>query len=196
MAGYVVVLDANVLYGIEVTDLLATMATRRLFRPHWSPQILDEVTRNLSTRHDLDPVAIQRRIGHLNRALPDALTKVPESLIEAMPVNDKDRHVLALSVQVGAPTTVTEHLRDFQTELCEPFGVEAIDRDTFTLAQTHLYRDDVLASIDAMAQRRVRARRPEPTSSNGSATTSRWPWPPSVEVSRSDETACVARGDH
>ena len=36
MSGFVVVLDANVLYGIEVTDLLATMATRRLFRPHWS----------------------------------------------------------------------------------------------------------------------------------------------------------------
>lgn len=35
MPGFVVVLDANVLYGIEVTDLLATMATRRLFQPHW-----------------------------------------------------------------------------------------------------------------------------------------------------------------
>lgn len=44
------VLDANVLYGIEVTDLVATMATRRLFRPHWSPQILGETRRNLATR--------------------------------------------------------------------------------------------------------------------------------------------------
>ena len=74
-----------------------------------------------------------------------------------MPVNDKDRHVLALAVHVGAPTTVTENLRDFPPELCEPLGVEAIDADTFTLAQVHLYRHDVLASIDAMAQRRVRA---------------------------------------
>jgi hypothetical protein len=141
---------------LEVTDLLATMATRRLFRPHWSPQIFEEVTRNLRARHDLDPVAIDRRLSHLNSALPDALTDVPESLIEAMPVNEKDRHVLALAVQVGAPTIVTENLRDFPTELCDPFGVEAIDADTFTLAQIHLYRDDVLASIDAMAQRRVR----------------------------------------
>jgi hypothetical protein len=157
LAGYVVVLDANVLYGIEVTDLLATMATRRLFRPHWSPQILTEVTRNLAARHDLDPAAIERRISHLNRALPDALTDVPDSLIEAMPVNDKDRHVLALAVHVGAPTIVTENLRDFPARLCEPFGVEAVDADTFTLAQVHLYRDEVLASVDAMAQRRVRA---------------------------------------
>jgi hypothetical protein len=157
LAGYVVALDANVLYGIEVTDLLATMATRRLFRPHWSLQILDEVRRNLSSRPDLDPVAIERRLGHLNHALPDALTAVPESLIDAMPVNEKDRHVLALAVHVGAPTIVTENLRDFPPNLCEPFGIEAIDADTFTLAQVHLYRSEVLASIDAMAQRRVRA---------------------------------------
>ncbi|HXH56242.1 PIN domain-containing protein [Iamia sp.] len=109
MAGDVVVLDANVLYGIEVTDLVATMATRRLFRPHWSPQILGETRRNLTTRPDLDPAAIDRRLDHLNRALPDALREIPPSLIEAMPVNEQDRHVLALAVAVRAPTIVTEN---------------------------------------------------------------------------------------
>lgn len=108
MAGFVVVLDANVLYGIEITDLFATMATRRIFRPHWSPQILDEVHRNLARRADLEPAAIARRIEHLNRALLDALADVPPALIETMPVNEKDRHVLALAVYVGAPTIVTE----------------------------------------------------------------------------------------
>jgi len=63
VAGFVVVLDANVLYGIEVTDLTATMATRRLFRPHWSPEILDEVVRNLSRRPDLDPQVMGSQPG-------------------------------------------------------------------------------------------------------------------------------------
>lgn len=103
MAGYVVVLDANVLYGIEVTDLFATMATRRLFQPHWSAEILAEVVRNLGLRPDLDPHAIQRRIDHLSRALPAAAVQIPSALVDAMPVNDKDRHVLALAVHVGAP---------------------------------------------------------------------------------------------
>ncbi len=156
MAGYVVVLDANVLYGIDVTDLMATMATRRLFRPHWSPQILDEVTRNLNARSDLDPAAIQRRIGHLNRALAHALVDVPDALIDAMPVNEKDRHVLALAVHIGAPTIVSDNLKDFPPELCEPYDVEAVSADAFTLAQVHLHRDGVLASIDAMATRRRR----------------------------------------
>lgn len=94
MAASVAVLDANVLYGIEVTDLLLTMATRRLYRPHWSPEILDEVARNLRIRRDLDPSAIDRRLAQMNRALPGASEEPPASLIDKMPVNDKDRHVL------------------------------------------------------------------------------------------------------
>lgn len=156
MAGYVVVLDANVLYGIEVTDFFATMATRRLFRPHWSPEILDEVARNLALRRDLDGTAIGRRLENLNRALPGAHTDVPAALIATMPVNEKDRHVLALAVHVGAPTIVTENLRDFPPEMLEPFGVEAVSADSFALAQVDLHPDAVRSSIAAMAARRVR----------------------------------------
>lgn len=156
MAGFVVVLDANVLYGIEITDLFATMATRRIFRPHWSPQILDEVHRNLALRPGLEPAAITRRLDLLNQALPDALTDVPRELIRAMPVNENDRHVLALAVHVGAPTVVTHNLADFPAELLDPFGVEAVSADQFGLAQVDLHADAVIASIDAIAARRRR----------------------------------------
>jgi hypothetical protein len=156
VAGYIVVLDANVLYGIEVTDFFATMATRRLFRPHWSPQILDEVERNLAVRPDLDPAAIGRRIEYLNRALPGALTEVPAALIDAMPINEKDRHVIALAVHVGAPTIVTDNVRDFPHALLEPYGIEAITADAFALAQVDLHRDGVFAAVEAIAARRRR----------------------------------------
>ncbi len=132
------------------------MATRRLFRPHWSPQILDEVVRNLAVRPDLDAAAINRRLEYLNRALPGALTEVPESLIEAMPVNEKDRHVLALAVHVGAPTIATENVRDFPAQLLDPFGVEAVRADDLALAQVDLHPDAVRASVGAMAARRRR----------------------------------------
>lgn len=157
MAGYVVVLDANILYGIEVTDFFATMATRRLFRPHWSPQILDEVVRNLASRPDLDQIAIERRVAYLNRALPAALAEAPPALVDAMPVNDKDKHVLALAVHVGAPTIVTENLRDFPAALLDPLGIEAVSADVFALAQVDLHVDGVLRSLDAMSARRQRA---------------------------------------
>lgn len=132
------------------------MATRRIFRPHWSPQILDEVSRNLRRRHDLAPETIDRRLGHLDRALPDASQEVPADLIDAMPVNEHDRHVLALAVQMGAPTIVTENLRDFPADLCDPYGVEAVSTDTFVLAQVHLRPDLVWSSIEEMAARRRR----------------------------------------
>ena len=98
----VVVVDANVLYGIEITDLLLTLATRRMFRVHWSAEILDEVQRNLAKRADLSTAAIAYRIELMNRALPTALAEAPADLIASMPVNDKDRHVLALAVHLGA----------------------------------------------------------------------------------------------
>lgn len=51
MAGYVVVLDPNVLCGIEVTDFFATMATRRLFRQNSSWQSVG--TDGLTTGRDV-----------------------------------------------------------------------------------------------------------------------------------------------
>lgn len=156
MAADVVVLDANVLYRIEVTDLVLTMATRHLYRPHWSPQILDEVARNLKLRNDLDPGAIDRRISHMNRALPSALDEPPASLIEEMPVNKKDRHVLALAVHVGAPVIVTENLRDFPPRLLQRHEVEAVSADDFALDHVERHPEAVLDVIDAMAARRRR----------------------------------------
>lgn len=156
MTAHVVVLDANVLYGIEVTDLVLTMATRQLIRPHWSPQILDEVTRNLRRRPDLDPDAIDRRIAYMNRALPSAIEEPPASLIQQMPVNEHDRHVLALAVHLEAPVIVTEDLRDFPPELLEPFRVEAVGVDQFVL--DHVERDPsaMFGVVDTMAARRLR----------------------------------------
>lgn len=156
MAARVVVLDANVLYGIEVTDLLLTMATRRLFRPHWSPQILEEVTRNLALRDDLDRAAIDRRIAHMNRALPDARWDPPDELIARMRVNEKDRHVLALAVHVGASVIVTENLRDFPSSRLQRHKVEAVDVDSFVLDHVDRDPEGVLGVIDAMAARRRR----------------------------------------
>lgn len=85
MAPSVVILDANVLYAIEVTDVVLTLATRRVIRVHWSPAILDEVRRNLALRPDLAAKAIEYRIAQMNRALPGALDEAPPELVGSMP---------------------------------------------------------------------------------------------------------------
>ena len=42
-----VLLDSCVLYPYELRDLLLEIAHEHLYRVHWSPQILDDTTRNL-----------------------------------------------------------------------------------------------------------------------------------------------------
>jgi predicted nucleic acid-binding protein len=153
----VAVVDANVLYSIELTDLFLTLATHRLVRVHWSNAIVDEVRRNLALRPDLSAVAIDYRIDRMNLALPDAIQgPPPEELIEAMPVNAKDRHVLALAVQVEADCIVTFDLRDFPAALCEPFGVEPLHPDELLDALADDEPERVTTVLHEMAARRRR----------------------------------------
>lgn len=157
----VAVVDANVLYSIELTDLFLTLATHRLVRVHWSDTILDEVRRNLALRPDLNEAAIGYRFDRMNLALPDALHgPPPDELVEAMPVNAKDRHVLALAVQVEADCVVTFDLGDFPPALCEPYGVEPLHPDDVLEA---LAVDEPVRMAAALAEMAARRRRPPMT---------------------------------
>lgn len=156
VSGRVVVVDANVLYSIELTDLLLTFASHRLVRVHWSPTILDEVRRNLAKRADLSPEAIAYRVDRMNLAVPGALDEAPESLIEAMSINEHDRHVLALAVHVEADTIVTFNMRDFPASACEPYAVEAVDPDSFAMAVAESDPVRVQVTLADIARRRTR----------------------------------------
>ncbi len=156
VSGRVAVVDANVLYSIELTDLLLTFAAHRLVRVHWSPTILDEVRRNLAKRADLTPDAIAYRIDQMNRAVPGALEEAPEGLIKAMPIVEHDRHVLALAVHVEADSLVTFNLRDFPASACEPYGVEAVDPDSFAVAVAEGDPSRAHVALSDIARRRTR----------------------------------------
>jgi predicted nucleic acid-binding protein len=153
----VAVVDANVLYSIELTDLLLTVATHRLVRVCWSAAILDEVRRNLARRPDLIETAIAYRIDRMNLALPDALQGPPPArLVESMPVNAKDRHVLALAVHVEADCVVTFDLADFPAEVCEPYGVEPLHPDELLGAIVDADPNWVAVALGELAARRRR----------------------------------------
>lgn len=156
VSGRVAVVDANVLYSIELTDLWLTFAAHRLVRVHWSPTILDEVRRNLAKRVDLTPKLIDYRIDRMNRALPGALDEAPDTLVETMPITEHDRHVLALAVHVEADSLITFNLRDFPADACEPYGVEVIDPDSFAAAMVEIDPARVHAALSDIARRRTR----------------------------------------
>lgn len=69
-----VLLDANVLVPIHLTDLLLRLAEAEAetYRPLWSEQVLQEVERNLP-KVGLTPEKATHRVGVMRREFPDAM---------------------------------------------------------------------------------------------------------------------------
>lgn len=158
MAVFPVILDSNVLFGINSTDLLMSLGHAGMFRPHWTREILDGAERNiLKVRPGVDPAQLRLRFDAMNEAVPDALIEVPPSLETSMPNHPGDRHVLAAAVFIGAPTIVTNNLKHFLPEDCEPYGVEAQSADVFV---EHLVSLNPVAVRDVFVAMANRRRRP------------------------------------
>lgn len=67
---------------------------------------------------------------------PDAFITHHTLLIASMPINEKDRHILAAAVASNAQVIVTQNLKDFPSELISPFGIETQSPDEFLV---HLF---------------------------------------------------------
>ena len=64
--GLIALLDANVLWSAALRDTLLLAAEEDVFRPVWSRQILDEMSRSLKARRpDLDPARIDRTVDQI-----------------------------------------------------------------------------------------------------------------------------------
>ncbi|WP_245667363.1 hypothetical protein [Actinomadura macra] len=72
---FVVVYDANVLFGNTMRDLFIRIAMKRTsrIRVKWTNQILDEVFRNINVRRPDIGDKLPRVRELMNRAVPDAL---------------------------------------------------------------------------------------------------------------------------
>jgi predicted nucleic acid-binding protein len=149
-----VVVDANVLFSIELTDLFLTFAKRRLLQIRWSEEILSEVRRSLATSGRLSPAAIDRRLAAMQRALPDATAEVPRTLIEQLRVKANDRHVLALAVAVGADAIITFNVRDFPADYCMSLDIEVLTPDDVAVETLRANSVGVMAALREIAMRR------------------------------------------
>lgn len=148
---FVVVLDANVLYPFRVRDVLLRYAEAGLFRARWSPQIIDEWDRSLlrDKPHLEDSVLSQKKA--MAKAFPEALVEGSEGLVETLQLPDpNDRHVLAAAILAGAQHIVTENLKDFPSEILEPFGVEAVSADQFLASTFELYPSEAMRALRQM----------------------------------------------
>lgn len=125
------VLDTNVIYPIDVRDLLFWFARYDLYTPKWSKHIFDEWA-EVMRRKGLPEKEIAKRTNKANLAFPDALVKNYEPLIHGLELPDeKDKHVLAAAIKTNANIIVTNNLKDFPDGYLARFGLAAKNADDF-----------------------------------------------------------------
>lgn len=125
------VLDTNVIFPIEIRDLLFWFAHYELFTPKWSNHIFDE-WEDVMLRKGITRDEVKKRSSKANLAFPDALVINYEPLIDGLFLPDlKDRHVLAAAIKTNANVIVTNNLKDFPKEYLSSFGLAAKSADDF-----------------------------------------------------------------
>ncbi|HSH52659.1 MAG TPA: PIN domain-containing protein [Bacteroidales bacterium] len=125
------VLDTNVIYPIDIRDLLFWFAYHELYTPKWSKHIFDE-WKDVMIRKGISQEEANKRIQKAQLAFPDALVKNYEFLIDGLNLPDeKDRHVLAAAIKTNANLIVTNNIKDFPKKYLARFGLSAKRVDDF-----------------------------------------------------------------
>ena len=137
MSSIAVVLDACVLFPAYLRDTLLSSAAAGLYRLQLTDDILEEVRRNL-VKKGIQELNAKRLVDEIKRSFPQALVLQHGLLIPSMPINEKDRHVLAAAVASGSQIIVTKNLKDFPAHLLQPFDIEAQSPDDFLVNQFYL----------------------------------------------------------
>ncbi len=149
------VLDTNVIYPIDIRDLLFWFASYDLFTPKWSKHIFIE-WQNVMKRKGIDDEEIKKRLNTAQRAFPDALVENYESLVNSLELPDEnDRHVLAAAIKTNANIIVTNNLKDFPSVYLASFGLIAKTADDFITDTIDLNNDLALEAFRALVINRT-----------------------------------------
>lgn len=125
------VLDTNIIYPIDVRDLLIWFASFDLFKPKWSKHIFEEWA-DIMRRKEIPADEIKKRITKAQKAFPDALVENYKPLIDSFKLPDeKDRHLLAVAIKTNANVIVTNNIKHFPSEYLSQFGLSAKNADDF-----------------------------------------------------------------
>lgn len=109
VTGSLILLDANVLYPINICDFILTASSLQLLaRPIISSEILDEALRNITAdRPDLEPARVERRFDAVRTATDGHDRTGPYRFADNSMINTKDRHVLATALHHDVDYVIT-----------------------------------------------------------------------------------------
>jgi len=149
------VLDTNVIYPIDIRDLLFWFASYDLFTPKWSKHIFEE-WENVMSRKGVPTIEIKKRISKAQIAFPDALVENYESLVNSLTLPDEnDRHVLAAAIKTNANVIVTNNIKDFPSEYLASFGLTAKSADDFLTDTIDLNNELAVEAFRALVLNRT-----------------------------------------
>ena len=170
-----VVADADTLFGATTRGLLIHLDYQGLIRLHWSPLILDELSRVLvDTGRKPDAESARRHEQLMRAALPQAeipTQEVQKQFASVAPAmrSTKDIHIAACAAAILAgdfyPGTqvvslVTKNTRDFGVRKLATLGIDVLRPDAFLLDR---FQRDPAAVASAFAALRSTLRSaPEP----------------------------------
>jgi hypothetical protein len=158
-----VVADADTLFGATTRGLLIHLDYQGLIRLHWSPLIVDELSRALvDTGRKPDAESARRHEQLMRDALPQAEITTLEVQAQFARVasamrSAKDVHVAACAAAILAgdfyPSTqvvslVTKNIRDFGVRKLAALGIEVLRPDAFLLDR---FQQDPAAVASAFA---------------------------------------------
>ncbi len=152
MSSFKVVLDACAIIPAALRDTLLRSAHAGLYRLQLTDDILEEVRRNLIKQIGLSENKAQRVVDAVRANFPESFDTGHRLLIESMPINDKDRHVLAEAVFSNAQVIVTQNLKDFPPDALALFNVEAQSPDDFLVHLFHLSTENMIKIIVEQAR--------------------------------------------
>lgn len=165
-----VVADADTLFGATTRGLLIHLDHRGLIRLHWSPLILDELSRALiDTGRKPDAESARRHEQLMRAALPQAEIPTQQVLARFASVapamrSAKDVHVAACAAAILADdfypgsqvvSLVTRNIRDFGVRKLASQGIEVQRPDAFLLER---FEQDPAAVASAFAALRATLR--------------------------------------
>lgn len=127
---FVVVLDACTLFPASLRDTLLIGAECNIYEIRLTDEILEEVRRNLAHKRMSEENAL-KLVTTLKATFEEYIVTRHRALIESMPINKNDRHVLAAAVVSNADFIITQNLRHFPKHQLSRFGIEALSPDEF-----------------------------------------------------------------
>jgi len=155
---FIVLYDANALYGNAQRDLLIRIARSGLVQAKWTDEILDEMARARRRKNpDLSQENLDLLCERMRNAVADSMVTGYEDLVENLKLPDADdRHVLAAAIRAHAQVIVTSNLKHFPADYLAQFDIEAKTPDDFVVDQLGINDTAVFACVQQIADTRAR----------------------------------------